>query len=302
MWTMWLANTIWFYNLNPKNAVRQFTITMAKESLLWKLTPSNGGPESYLFGTMHVRDQRAFGWLDLAKQYVGISDVFATEFDFAETDAEALSVALELPDGKDLQQFLSAQAWKNLDRYAAKKFKTSADAFRNQHPMTVSTALSMAFLLEESAHSLDETLWQYARSLGLPTTGVETFADQLETLHKIPFEQHLKGLTWLLKNYDRHKSRLHKMMRRYANGEIQALYRSAKKDAKGMRKVLLYRRNALMSKRFAEIAQHRSLFCAVGAGHLAGEKGMLRWLKKAGFKIKPVFEAPKGISRPHAVN
>ncbi len=259
-----------------------------KESLLWKITSPDGNLVSYLFGTMHVRDLRAFGWLDLAMQHLAECEVFATEFDFSETDAAALAQALELPDGKDLKQWLSPQAWKNLDRYASKKFASNAEAFRNQHPMTVSTALSMAFLLEESAHSLDETLWQHARSLGKPTTGVETFTDQLETLRRIPFEQHVKGLTWLLKNYGRHKTRLHKMMRRYADGEIQALYQSARKDAKGMRKILLYHRNELMAKRFVEIASEHSLFCAVGAGHLAGGKGMLRLLKKAGFGVKPV--------------
>ena len=253
--------------------------------MLWKIQAPNNGPVSYLFGTMHVRDLRAFGWLDMAKAHLAECEVFATEFDFAETDQAALSAALELPDGKDLQQFLSPQAWRNLDRYAKKKFGSSAEAFRHQHPMTVSTALSMAFLMEESAHSLDETLWQHARSLGKTTTGVETFADQLETLQKIPFEQHLKGLTWMLKNYGRHKTRLKKMMSRYANGEIQALYQSAKKDAKGMRKILLYRRNYLMAKRFESIAKDQSLFCAVGAGHLAGGKGMLRLLKKAGFIV-----------------
>ncbi len=83
------------------------------------------------------------------------------------------------------------------------------------------------------------------------------------------------------------------MMRRYADGEIQALYQSAKKDAKGMRKILLYRRNKLMAKRFGEIARTQSLFCAVGAGHLAGGKGMLRLLKKAGFKVKPILSGKR---------
>ena len=265
------------------------TKNKTQDSLLWKIERPAGGQPSYLFGTMHVRDLRAFGWLGAAKQHLAECEVFATEFDFSDTDPEALAAALQLPDGKDLEQWLSPQACKNLDRYARKKFGSSAENFRHQHPMTVSTALSMAFLLEESAHSLDETLWQYARTLGKSTTGVETFADQIDTLGKISFDQHLKGLTWILKNYGRHKTRLHKMMRRYADGQIQALYQSAKKDAKGMRKVLLYRRNELMAKRFAEIANEQSLFCAVGAGHLAGGKGMLRLLKKAGFKVRPVL-------------
>ncbi len=259
-----------------------------KNSLLWRITPPGGGAPSYLFGTMHVRDLRAFGWLELAKARMAECTSFATEFDFSETDPVALAMALTLPEGKTLQDFLSRGAWKSLDYYATKKLGTSAQNLQHQHPMTVSTLLSTAFMAEEMSHSLDETLWHYAHVLGIKTTGVETFNDQIDTLHRIPFEQHITGLTWLLKNHKRQNKRLEKMMDRYAKGEIQALYKSAKKDAKGMRKVLLYRRNRLMAKRFAEITETDTLFCAVGAGHLAGEKGMLRLLKKAGFKVKAV--------------
>lgn len=261
---------------------------MTKSSLLWSITPVKGGPVSYLFGTMHVRDLRVFRWLDTAQLHLAECDVFATEFDFSETDEAALTLALQLPDGKTLDQFLKPGAWKNLDFYCRKKLGVSADVMRNQHPMTVTTALTAAFLADESAHSLDEALWHYARSLGKETTGVETFSDQLDTLHRIPFEQQLKGLTWLLKNYKRQKRRLKKMMEWYIEGNIAQLYKAAKKDAKGMRRVLLYDRNTLMVRRFKEIARERPLFCAVGAGHLAGQKGMLRLLRKAGFKIKPI--------------
>jgi uncharacterized protein len=261
---------------------------MKNNSLLWRITPENGGKASYLFGTMHVRDLRAFGWLELAKSKLAVCDCFATEFDFSETDPVALSAALALPEGKSLKDYLSRGAWKRLEFYTQKKLGTTAESLQYQHPMSVSTMLSTAFMSEEMSHSLDETLWNQAHMLGKTTTGVETFADQIETLQRIPFELHIKGLTWLLKNHKQQKERLKKMMQRYANGEIQALYKAAKKDAKGMRKILLYRRNYLMAKRFAEITLDQTLFCAVGAGHLAGGKGMLRLLKKAGFHVEPI--------------
>ena len=261
---------------------------LKKNSLLWQITPADGGAASYLFGTMHVRDLRAFGWLELAKERMAECSSFATEFDFSETDPVALAAALSLPEGKTLQDFLSRGAWKLLDHYAQKKLQTSAESLKYQHPMTVSTLLSTAFMADEMSHSLDETLWHYAHVLGMKTTGVETFSDQIDTLHRIPFKLHISGLTWVLKNHKRQHTRLKKMMQRYAKGEIHALYKSAKKDAKGMRKVLLYRRNRLMAERFAEITETETLFCAVGAGHLAGGKGMLRLLKNAGFKVMPI--------------
>jgi uncharacterized protein YbaP (TraB family) len=262
---------------------------MTRNSLLWKITPPEGGSPSYLFGTMHVRDLRAFEWLETAKKYMAGCDTFATEFDFGDTDEVALAAALTLPEGTALDTLLKPGVWKNLDFYSRKKLGMPAEALRRQHPMAVTTALSATFLADESAHSLDETLWHHARALGKKTTGVETFSDQIETLGKIPFDQHLKSLTWLLKNYGRQKKRLKKMMNWYSAGDIRQLYQAAKKDAKGMRRVLLYDRNTLMVKRFDEIARQGALFCAVGAGHLSGGKGMLRLLKKAGYKVKPVF-------------
>ncbi len=82
--------------------------TTKKSSLLWRITPADGTAPSYLFGTMHVRDLRAFGWLPLAEATLAECDCFATEFDFTETDPVALSAALALPEGKSLQDFLPA--------------------------------------------------------------------------------------------------------------------------------------------------------------------------------------------------
>lgn len=241
---------------------------------------------------MHVQDGRAFTRLDEAREHISRCEVFATEFDFSDLDQGAMSMALQLPEGATLDQLLGRQAWKNLERYAQKHLGIPAEALLHQHPMNVGALLTAALMKENSPASLDETLWQFARQQGVETAGVETFAEQIETLGKIPFEAHVKNLVWLLKNYNRQKRRLRKMLDRYAEGDIQKLYESAKREAKGMRRVLLYERNKIMARRFAEIARDRALFCAVGAGHLAGEKGMLRLLKKAGFIVKPVLPAP----------
>ena len=259
-----------------------------KNALLWRLKPPKEGPDSYLFGTMHVRDLRAFNWLEQAKHCLDKCEVFATEFDFSESDPTQLAAVLQGGEQEPLDELLKPGAWKNLQRLCKKRLGIPAEHMRFTHPMAVSMALSNSLLADETNYSLDETLWNYAREQGKQTTGVETFEEQLEILGEIPYRQHLKSLTWLLKNYKRQKKRLRKMMQWYNAGELQKLYRSARKDAKGMRKVLLFDRNHLMADRVVEIAGKQSLFCAVGAGHLAGEKGMLRLLKKAGFKVRPV--------------
>jgi uncharacterized protein len=262
-----------------------------KNTLLWRLTPPTGGPDSYLFGTMHVRDQRAFGWLDLALVCLNRSDVFAAEFDLGETDEMALARVLQLPEGKTLDQLLSRQAWKNLQRQMGKNSNFPLPMLQVMHPMVVSMTLSTQMLGEEANFSLDETLWRRALEDGKKTTGVESFEDQLNTLRSISIKQHINNLTYTLKHLKQQKKRIKKMLKHYAEGDIKALYRSARRDTKGMRKTLLFRRNRHMADRFAELASEQSLFCAVGAGHLAGGKGILHLLKNHGFKLHPILPA-----------
>ena len=51
----------------------------------------------------------------------------------------------------------------------------------------------------------------------------------------------------------------------------------------------LIKRNVVMVKNFIKISKKQSLFCAVGAAHLAGEDGVLELLRKKGYTVEPVF-------------
>lgn len=261
-----------------------------KNALLWRITASSSEPAlvSYLFGTMHVRDNRAFGQVEMAERCLAECAVFATEFNFSDLDQTALAAALQLPEGLLLEDLLGKNAWKRLAHFAAKHPALHPDALRFEHPMRVSAILSAGFMAEETPCSLDETLWNSAKALGLETTGVETFAEQIQILRSITLEEHVENLRAFLKNQKAHKRRSQKMLEWYQNGDLQNLYRSAKRETRGLRARLLYRRNEIMTARFAAIAREKTLFCAVGAGHLAGAKGMLRGLKKMGFEAQPL--------------
>ncbi len=260
-----------------------------KDSLLWQVSFEDG-PVSYLFGTMHVRDSRAFAWFDLACAHLSQCEVFAAEFDYSQAAPEAIAAAWALPERTTLEQMLSRRAWKNLAFYTQKNLGISVEAFRHTHPMQVQTALTTGLLREDMSQSLDEALWAYATAQGKTMTGLETFAEQVEILHRIPLEAHLKSLTHFIKNYHCQHERLKKMLRWYRQGHIRQLYQAGRRDARWMRRTLLLERNERLAQRFADIARHQSLFAAVGAAHLAGGKGMLRLIKRLGFSVKPILQ------------
>ncbi len=259
-----------------------------KDSILWRITPTEDGPVSYLFGTMHVRDLRAFTWFEQACRHMDACEIFAVEFDFGQVDPTSMAQAFTLPRGLQLQQLLSKNAWQNLTFHCRKRLGLPPEAFQTTHPMQVQVALTRALLANDAGYSLDEMLWEYARYQGKILTGLETFEEQILLMRSIRMEDHVKSLTWLLKHFGRQKERLKKMMRWYQEGRIQELYQAARRDARHLRRPLLLVRNERMAQRFADLARQRSLFCAVGAAHLGGGKGMLRLLKRAGFTVKPV--------------
>jgi hypothetical protein len=52
--------------------------------------------------------------------------------------------------------------------------------------------------------------------------------------------------------------------------------------------LLLKNRNKNWVKQLKEIMKNKSVFVAVGAGHLVGDTGLIRLLKKAGYNVVPL--------------
>ncbi len=53
--------------------------------------------------------------------------------------------------------------------------------------------------------------------------------------------------------------------------------------------ILLTNRNKSWISQLKNIMRKESVFVAVGAGHLVGEKGLINSLRKAGYKVEPLL-------------
>jgi hypothetical protein len=91
------------------------------------------------------------------------------------------------------------------------------------------------------------------------------------------------------RNPGRFRRNLLRMIQYYTNQDIDHLYKASRKQLQGLRKKLLFQRNEKMANHFISLLSENTVFAAVGAAHLGGEKGMLRLVKKHGFKLKPIL-------------
>lgn len=264
-----------------------------KKSLLWafsKKVPSSAASKtSYLFGTMHVRDQRAFGLLEEVYEKIDACDVFATEFNLEEMHQQATADTMNLPDDLTLSSLFSPKKYKKVAKVFEKATNLQLQFFENSRPFLITSLISEAILSKDMPFSLDESLWRYAKEQEKELSGLETYQQQIDIIKSIPLDQQVKALSDIGRNFKKFRKQLLKMTDAYAAGDIHRLYKDARKNAQGLRKILLYNRNQNMVNKIIEITEEKTLCCAVGAGHLAGKKGILKLLKDAGFKIHPVL-------------
>ncbi len=261
-----------------------------KNTLVWQFykEAENGQSAiSYIIGTMHIKDERAFQFESVFFEKILACDIFATEFDLDDAQAYAISSALMLPFGTTLDTIIPTNLYNRINKVIKKQTGMGLEQFNYFKPIAISNFLSEFVLSNDRMLSLDETLWQFAKDNNKILRGIETFDEQLDILQKMPIGDQLKALKDVVRNFPKFRQQLLNMARLYEKADIEQLFKAAHKTAKGGRKLLLYDRNELMVNRIIECAGSQTICVAVGAGHLAGKKGVLRLLKQQGFKVKP---------------
>ena len=262
-----------------------------KNTLVWQILPpdTEGGKNpSYILGTMHVRDARAFQFEEIFKKQILDCQAFATEFNLDEAQSNT-DFALSLPDGLQLSDLIKPKMFAKISHVVQQKMGFPLTTFNTMKPIMVTNMLTESVLSSDRLLSLDETLWRFAAENGRVLRGIETFAEQVDILNKMSLEEQVKGLKDLTANFTKFRQQLLSMAALYEQADIQKLYKAARRSTKGSRRLLLFDRNVIMARRIADLSQEMTICAAIGAGHLAGKKGVLQLLKSAGFTVTPVF-------------
>ena len=257
--------------------------------MLWRIEGETLPGPSYLFGTMHVRDSRMFNGVELVCEKIRECHAFAAEFNLDEAAAQnPASLKLQLPQGQSLLKIIPVKKYRRLRNILLKSAHLDIDFFQNAPPFFIVNLIAERILLTDMPVSLDEYLWNFAKEQGKSMHGVETFQEQLEVLEKISLADQVKMLLEMGRNVGHYRKHLLHLADLYQKKEVQRLFKTVKKNSKGLRKILLYRRNEIMAARIAALAQEMPTFAAVGAAHLGGGNGVIKLLKMKGLKLYPV--------------
>lgn len=260
----------------------------SEHRLLWQINTPTFERPSYLFGTMHVRDNRAFAGLKQVLDYLHQCDAFAAEIDFAEVDPARLAQAARLPRGRHLRDCLSPSVYAKLNALVQQELGQPLFLFDQLAPVMLVNQLSEAQLEEEQHQPLDQVLYHEAQIVGKQLLGLESFEEQLAVFDQLDWRTQCRSLKHIATHFKRFKRGLRQTTAAYIKGDITQLLHKTQRSIGNMRRPLLYDRNRRMATRFMQYSAHQALFGAVGAAHLAGEQGMLRLLKQQGCRLRPI--------------
>lgn len=272
-----------------------FFVTLSfSQSLLWKVTGGDLKEPSYLYGSIHIQDARVFAFdSTIVLGTLQSCDAFAMEILLDEIDPVAIRKSQYMKKGKLLSKMMKPADFAKLDSVCKAKLGASAYFVNTVKPFFLSSALQQADMAKDKDDALDVYFLKKARTAGKKCYGVEQYQDQIAAIDAISLKDQVKMLVESLDetNSDTVQSQFDELLEAYLTYNFDKMLELSSDESlpKKFNKVFLIDRNVGMADHFAEIARTQSLFCVVGAAHLAGDKGVPALLRKKGYTVEPVL-------------
>jgi uncharacterized protein YbaP (TraB family) len=233
-----------------------------ENSLLWEISGNGLKEKSYLFGTFHNNHKDLFRYSDTV--YYALDKVKSVAL---ETDLFALFKKMDVREDKvELQ----------LDMYG--------------DPYSINKNASKTVYGDEDGmpQFMDAYFQQYATNSQKELYFFETYDDQIKVFtginkSKQPFlQENLLGFGELREEV---------IFNLYLKGDIEKIEEFTRKSLKYSKDGyvnLIVTRNGIMAEGLDSIIKKTSVFCAIGAAHLGGNKGVINLLRQKGYTVRKV--------------
>jgi uncharacterized protein len=260
------------------------------QSVLWKITDGSA-KNSYLYGTIHLTDPRVFEWDDSIYSRIGQCSLFVGEMDLSPANLLKATSLMLLPDGNTLKERFSSADYEIIKTGLKTCSGYDLAFFDRLKPQALMGLCYASGEGERLDATVDELLFQYAGSKGLPVKGLETVEEQVALFDHIPDAY----VVDFFRNIDQHRSETEQLIDLYRRGDLDSLYALMQEEETDllMNQEIITDRNYRMAERLEPMLREQSVFIAVGAGHLPGNDGIIALLRKSGFTIQPII-----ISQP----
>ncbi|MEQ8355831.1 MAG: TraB/GumN family protein [Kiloniellaceae bacterium] len=269
------------------------------QGLLWKVQ-KDGGPVSYVLGTIHSTDSRLH---DLPPQIDGALDesrTIAFEFIGTPDQQQKMVQAIQLPPGEQLEEILGPELF---ERTVAtlQPLGIPARLLQGLKPWSLSLYLVLPPIeLARQAQgkpAFDFWLQAEAKRRGKQLHSLESIEEQIALFDDMSRNDQVAMVEDMLADYANIEANFSRLFRAYLRGDISSLMKQANdysevSDAAAAERLserLLDDRNVSMMQSMLPLLLQGEAFVAIGALHLPGEGGVLDLLEQRGYRVTRAY-------------
>jgi uncharacterized protein YbaP (TraB family) len=260
-------------------------------SLLWKISGNGLSKPSYLYGTIHIKDKRAFQLGNAVIPAFNRCSSFAGEIVLDNNSQASLMGMIFMSGDTTLDMLLSKKDYKFVKEFAEEKLGALSSMVDRVKPMFTSAMITELDMKQDKTFTLDEYFQKLAAEKNMNVKGVETVGEQISAIDKIPLMQQAKMLVSGMKEQKNDSRIVESMIRLYAaqNLDSLAILVNEYDTTEAFNSVLIQDRNKVMAQRIGLMIIPESVFIAIGAAHLPGKNGVIELLRNKGFEVQPVY-------------
>lgn len=270
--------------------------TEGPTTVFWKISGNGLEQSSYLFGTIHIMPKSEFEAFKIADNILKDCDQIVLEMaiDVPLKQKVEWAKKLVLPEGQSIKDFIPAEDFKRLSSYSLDSLEIKEFMFNNYlrlKPFAFYSAL-IPHVIGRKIEGYEMHFGKIAKKKNIPVAELESFEIQLAIFDSIPNDEQME--MFFSEDLDLHKE-MADLLDIYKSQDIYKMASLMNEDNgknESFEKKLLAQRNKDWVIKLDDLMREKSSFIAVGAGHLAGEYGLIRLLKEKGFILEGICLIP----------
>jgi uncharacterized protein YbaP (TraB family) len=257
----------------------------------YRITHAGSPDTSYLFGTFHLLEASYVDTMPRLMMALRHADIVVGELVMdSAVDGDALQGLLS---SAPLDSLLTKTEYRLVAK-AVKKYAPVPMMLLNYAEPIVVYAIIMEGMYAESHPEnhktgvpMDLYFQQVAKDSGKSVLGLERVDDQEQVLDSIPMKEQVDDLMELVRHPKSATAQMNHMLADYHQGKISEILDDPSFGSFSPTEMasMLYDRNRKWLDTLPGILGHHHAFIAVGAGHLAGDEGLVTGLRKMGYEV-----------------
>jgi uncharacterized protein YbaP (TraB family) len=261
------------------------------KGVLWRVSGNGLEKDSYVFGTMHLICEDDYFMSDEAKAAIQQADEVVLELDMDDPQMMVKMQQLSVdPKMRNIKDDLTEEEVVIVDKFLNDNFGQTLAQIGILKPFPLTSMVLVKAYECENTKQYEAEIMNLAHEAGLDLKGLETVEFQFGALDNFSRDEQIASFVRQVKNPEAVTLLLDKMVDTYKKQDLSALYKIMEdyEEFENFNQIMLADRNANWIPKIEEYAKKGSAFIAVGAGHLAGEKGVIALLRAKGYKVEAV--------------